>query len=96
MDVDVLRDWVIVVYGIVGAVAVCVVIALVLVMYRKVARILDSLGDTAETIRNTSNTISENVIQPIGKMQGFMAGILKGLEVMTSLSKKRGGEEDGE
>lgn len=90
MEVDALRDWIIVVYGAVGVVATCIVVALLIMLYRKVATILESARETVDNVRNTSSVISESVIQPIAKAQGMIAGLKKTFEVITSLNKKVG------
>ncbi len=90
MEVDALRDWIIVVYGAVGVVATCIIVALLILLYRKVATILDAAKETVDNVRNTSSVISESVIQPIAKAQGWIAGVKKTFDVITSLNKKVG------
>ena len=93
---DTLRDWVIVVYGVVGVVSICIVLTLLIIIYRKVIAILDTAHETVKNVRNTSTVISESVIQPIAKAQGFIAGLKKTMEIFTSLTKKEGEENDGQ
>ena len=95
MEIDVVRDWIIVVYGAVGVVAICIILTLVILLYRKVAAILETAKDTVENVRHTSSIIHESVVQPIAKAQGFFAGMRKAMEVVTSLMRK-GDEKDGE
>lgn len=96
MEVEALRDWIIIVYGAVGVVAICIVVALLIIVYRKIASILDTAHETVKNIRNTSTVISESVIQPIAKAQGFIAGLRKTMEIFASLTKKEGDEKDGQ
>jgi len=95
MEIDVVRDWIIVVYGAVGVVAVCVMVALAILLYRKVTKILDTVREPVESVRQTPSVIHDSVVQPIAKAQGFFAGMRKAMEVVTSLMRK-GDEEDGE
>ena len=93
---ETLRDWIIIVYGAVGVVAICIVLTLLIIVYRKIAAILDAAHETVNNVRNTSTVISESVIQPIAKAQGFIAGLKKTMEIFTSLTKKEGEENDGQ
>lgn len=95
MEVDALRDWIIVVYGAVGVVATCIALALLIVVFRKVTAILDVAKEAVDNVRNTSTVIQESVIKPIAKAQGFIAGLRKTVEVFTTLTKKEGEEKDG-
>ncbi len=90
MEVDALRDWIIVVYGAVGVIATCIAVTLLILLYRKIATIMDAAKETVDNVRNTSSVIAESVIQPIAKAQGWIAGIKKTFEVITSLNKKVG------
>ena len=97
MEIDAVRDWIIVIYGAVGVVAICIILALVIMLYRKVAAILDTARATLENVRHTSSVIHESVVQPIAKAQGFFAGVRKAVEIVTSLTRKeREEEKDGE
>lgn len=88
MEVQDLRDWIIVVYGAVGVIATVVVLVLATVLFSKVARILDSLRETTDNVRNTSSAVYENVIQPISRAHGFLAGLRKGIEMLFPPGKK--------
>ncbi|MFO8009342.1 MAG: hypothetical protein R6U89_00870 [Dehalococcoidia bacterium] len=94
MEIDVVRDWVIVVYGGVGVIVTLIVLALIVILYRKVSAILDSTKNTVDNIRRTSSVLHDNVIQPIARFHGFVSGIRRGMEGMSGASK-RGGEKDG-
>lgn len=96
MEVDTLRDWIIIVYGAVGVVAICIVLAFVIMIYRKVSTIMDSAKQAVDNVKNTSDVISQSVIQPIARAQGFVAGLKKTFEVITSLNKKGEAQKNGE
>ncbi|NQT73313.1 MAG: hypothetical protein HQ553_11200 [Chloroflexi bacterium] len=96
MEVEALRDWIIIVYGAVGVVAICIVLALLIIVYRKIGSILDTAHEAVKNVRNTSSVISESVIQPIAKAQGFITGLRKTMEIFASLTKKEGDEKDGQ
>lgn len=88
MEVHDVRDWVIVVYGGVGVVATVTVMVLTLLLYSKVAGILDSLQETTDNVRNTSSALYKHVIQPLSKAQGFVAGVKRGIEILSPRGKK--------
>ncbi len=100
MDIDIvelreLRDWVIVVWGSIGALATIILTILLIIIFRKLSRVLDAAKETAENVRKTSSVVSQNVIQPIAKIQGFVTGLRKAVDAVTSMSKK-GGEKNGD
>lgn len=90
MEIVDFRDWIIVIWGIVGILATVVLVTLALIVFRKVTRVLDKANETVENVRETSSVVSKNVIQPIAKVQGFMTGLRKAVDVVTSLSNKEG------
>ena len=82
------RDCVIVVCGVVGVISLCVVIALIIMLYRKVATILDSTSETIENVRSTSSLIQDSIVSPITKAQGFFTGIRKAMGIVSSFVGK--------
>ena len=95
MEIVVLKDWVIFIYGLLGIVALIIFIALLIIIYRKITPILDAAKETVNNVRDTSSFVAEHVIRPVAKMQAFISGIRKGLEFIAEF---RGKEEknDGE
>jgi len=95
-----LRDLVLIIYGLLAiglTISLIILIILLYRLYRKVGSLLDSLKRTAADIRQTSSTISENVIQPVAKLYGFISGIRRAVEVMETLRKdKDKGAKGGE
>ncbi len=88
MDVDLVRDWVIIVYLGVGSVAVCVALVFLIILARKLSAILDSTKETVDNVRDTSSFVSRKVVQPLAKAQGMFSGIRKIIEVISSLTGK--------
>ena len=82
------RDCVIVVCGGVGVVSLCIIIALTIMLYRKVAKILDSTGETLENVRSTSSLIRDNIVSPFSKAQGVFSGIRKAAGIVSSFVGK--------
>ncbi len=86
MDVELVRDWIIIVYLGVGSVAVCVALAFFIILARKLTAILDSTKETVDNVRDTSSFISRTMVQPLAKAQGLFSSIRKIIEVISSLT----------
>ena len=82
------RDCVIVVCGGVGVISLCVIITLVIMLYRKVAVILDSTSETIKNVRSTSSIIHDNIASPFNKAQGVFTGIRKVMGIVSSFTGK--------
>lgn len=94
MEIADVRDWIIVIFGFLGIGAIVTFIILLIILYRKIVPILDSAKETAENVRATSSIVSKNVIQPIAKVQGIITGARKAAEVVASMKKRGGGNEE--
>jgi len=94
MEIETLRDWVIVIFGFLGIGATILFIVLLLLAYRKLMPILDSAKQAADNVRNTSSVVSESIIKPISKAQGWMAGARKAAEAVKTIRKKKGGSNE--
>jgi len=95
MEIAVLKDWVVFIYGLLGIVAILIFIALVIIIYRKVTPILNATKETVNNVRDTSSFVAEHVIRPVAKMQAFISGLRKGLEFIAEFRGKEG-KKDGE
>ncbi len=82
------RDCVIVVCGGVGVISLCVVITLIIMLYKKVAVILDSTSETLENVRSTSSLIHDNIASPFNRAQGFFSGMRKAMGIVSSFVGK--------
>ena len=85
-----LRDLVLVIYGLLAIGLTIFFIVLIVLVYRKVNSILDSIKQTTSNIRQTSSVISEGLIQPIAKFYGFISGLRKAMEILETLRKGKG------
>ncbi len=87
MDIELIRDWMLIVYLGIGSIAVCVILAFFIIMSVKLNAILNSTRETVENVRDTSSLISRTVVQPIAKAQGIFAGMRKIVDVVTSFTR---------
>ncbi|MFP3975348.1 MAG: hypothetical protein ACLFVK_03900 [Dehalococcoidia bacterium] len=90
MELSFLRDLVIVIFGILGIVATLMTIVLLAILYRKVTPILDYVKETASNLRDASSTVYKSVIEPISRIQDFIAGIRSVMDAISSITRKRG------
>ncbi len=82
MEIADLRDWIIVIYGILGIIVLLIFAIMLFLIYRKISSILNSAKEVTDTVRDT-------VVEPLHKIQGFIAGISKGIEIICSIGKRR-------
>jgi hypothetical protein len=99
-----IRDFVIILYGIIGVIFffVAAIVTLVIgfavksllknvnnMMDESVKPVLSSIKDTADTIRGTSDFVGRTAVMPIAKTYGAFAGLKKGLGVLGGLNRRR-------
>ncbi len=82
MEIADLRDWIIVIYGILGIVVLLIFAIMLFLIYRKISSILNSAKEVTDTVRDT-------VVDPLRKIQGFISGISKGIDIICSIGKRR-------
>lgn len=99
-----IRDVFIIIYGLLGIIffLVATVVAVIVGMTVKsllgsVKEMMDenikpavaSVKDAAETVKTTSDFVGRTTVQPIAKAYGTVAGVRKGLGVLTNLKGRR-------
>jgi uncharacterized membrane protein (Fun14 family) len=93
MEIVILRDWVIVIIGILAIVVMCIFVTLLVLIYRKVIPILDALREIVSNVQRASSVISRSVIGSVARIEGLVAGVRKAAEIIASISKKGGGKD---
>lgn len=98
------RDWAIILYSLLGAFLFFVGILFVVVLVWAVLAIkgavndimndsvkptLGSIRETAESIKGTTDFVGQRAVSPIIRTYGMVAGLRKGLGVLTGLSRGR-------
>jgi uncharacterized protein YoxC len=94
MEIDILRDWVIVILGFLAMGVMVVSVTLLILIYRKVSPILDAARETVSNVQRTTSVVSRSVIGSVARIEGLVAGVRKAAEVIASMSK-RGEKKDG-
>jgi predicted tellurium resistance membrane protein TerC len=74
--------------GIILVVLIIQLARLINLLQNDIKPILDSTNETVSTLRGTTAFLSENVVEPVIKMNEYMAGITKALAVL-GLSRSR-------
>jgi predicted tellurium resistance membrane protein TerC len=74
--------------GIILVVLIIQLARLINLLQNDIKPILDSTNETVSTLRGTTAFLSENVVEPVIKMNEYMAGIMKALAVL-GLSRNR-------
>jgi hypothetical protein len=100
------RDVAILVYSILGALLCFVLIIFVALLIRGVLGIkgmisdvvnesvkptMNSIKETAESIKGTTDFIGEKAVSPVIKTYGMVSGVRRGLGVFTGLTKRMRG-----
>lgn len=95
-----IRDWVVVVYGIIGIVFFFVAVIVTIFLFftvkgligavrgaidESVVPALSSVKEAADTVRGTTEFVGRNAVAPVVKAYGAFAGIKKALGVLSGL-----------
>ncbi|MEE9199112.1 MAG: hypothetical protein V3U26_04885 [Dehalococcoidia bacterium] len=92
------RDYVIIIFAIAGALAFLLIILISFLAFRRVGSILDvvrgNLESTRTTLGNaaaTSSLLSDAVIKPVIKTSSFLFGVRQGVVFALKLARRVGG-----
>ena len=100
------RDWIIVIYGLLGIIFLASSTFLVIFLFftfkglknalrdllqDTVKPTLDSVRDTAKSVRGTTDFVGQTAVRPIIRTYGVLAGVRRGASVLAGLAgRKRG------
>ena len=109
--IEEIRDYVVVVYGIIGILFFFVAIIVTLIVGFSVKGLigavrgaidesvrpaLDAVKSTADTVKGTTEFVGQTAIAPIVRTYGMFAGVRKGLGVLTGIGALTGrGDKKG-
>jgi hypothetical protein len=93
MDLESLRDLIIVIYAITGMVAIIFLLIISLLLFRKLGAVLDSTKATLDNVQGTSRFMSEAVIRPMIRVASFVQGARHAIETMARFPRRK--EEKG-
>lgn len=107
MDLQTVRDWVIIVYGVFGIITFLIISAVTALIGLAVLRLLgavnstvedrvgpaiDSVRDTAKSVRGATDFIADTVARPVIRTYGIVAGVRRGIAVFSGLRRPRAGK----
>lgn len=96
MELESLRDLVIVIYAIAGMVAIIFLLVIGFLLFRKLGAVLDSAKATLGNIQCTSRFMSEAVIRPVIRVASFVQGARHAIETIARFSRRKGGKRHGQ
>ena len=77
MEISTFRDWVLVIWGILGIASTVIVTSIIVVVYLKIKSILGEAKETVDKVLKTSTIVSENIVKPIAKVRSFFSSASK-------------------
>ena len=104
MDIQTLRDWIIVVYGVIGIITFIVMIAVTTaigfavtglvktvrgLMDNKISPAIDSVRHTSESVKGGATFIMDTAAAPVIRTYSFFSGVRRSMEVLTGLRHRR-------
>lgn len=75
-------------FGVVLMLMLIMLIRLVNTLEFEIKPILEQTNETMGTIRGTSNFVSKNVVQPVARAGGYVAGFRRGVKVLFGNPRK--------
>ena len=94
MDLAAWRDLVIVIWGLVGALALIFICIIIFLFYRKTSALIESADSVVVRVGGVVDYVDREVIRPVTQMGTMIEGIIKGISLIKELFKKK--EEDDE
>ena len=97
MNIEWLRDLAICILSFEAIIVILLIgiLVLVLLLYRKLKPILDSVKATSKTVENISSCVEEEVTKPLAQAAAFIQGIRQAISLFSRFSKgKEGGRNE--
>ena len=95
MSLAELRDLFIVIYSVLGIVALILLSIIAVLLYRKIDSILDSGKATVDNIRQSTSIMSDTIMGPLAAIASVLQGIVKALEFILGPIRRKGERRSG-
>lgn len=95
MEVEFLRDLVIIISGLIITCVVIFLAVLAYLLYNRAKSFMDSVGSVATTVREITAVVKDEVVSPVVQFTALIRGICQGVETVSRLFKKQEGGRDG-
>ncbi len=89
MDITWLRDLIIVIYGILGILLAVPVFILIIVFYRKLMQILETLERTTNEAKEVIDTVKDEFISPLSKIMVVFQAIKQTATLVSEFVNKQ-------
>lgn len=93
-NVELARDIVICISGVVVSISVLFITVLVYLLYKKAKAVLITLEATSSTVYQMSATVKEEIVEPVLRFTAMVRGIMDGIDFVTKFFHKREGRSD--
>lgn len=87
--IAVIRDIVVIIWGLLGILAFLVVIAVSLALFRMASPVLRSLRATGANLQVATTLVADTVARPLIRVLSFSRGIRQGVSVASRLLRRR-------
>ncbi len=94
MDIDGLRDIVIVISSAIMVVVILFIGILLFLLYRRIKSILDAAGATTKMLHDISSHLTDGIIEPLTGVSSFSEGVRQGMETASKILGKKEEEEN--
>ncbi len=94
MDLAWWRDLVIVIFGLVGTIALVITMIVAILLYKRILKALDSVDMVAARTSDLIDYAEEEVIQPVAQVGGLIQGVIKGIGFVSKLFNKKEAKSD--
>jgi hypothetical protein len=88
VTIEWLRDFTIIIYGLVGAIFLIIVGIMAFALFSRLKVILDSLKVTSSNIQEISTVAREQIVRPIMQVGSVFQGITRWIELISGYFKK--------
>jgi len=92
--IELTRDLVIIIFGLVAIVAIVFGTFLFFRIYRETKVVLNSWKTTSEGIQNMSASVENEILKPIYQIVSIVQGVRQGVDVITRMFRKEEEKEE--
>lgn len=89
--IAIIRDIVIIVWGVLGILMFLVVILVALSIFRSLRPILNNVRGTTGEVRAATRLVTDAIIRPAVPVISFYTGVRQGVRVLRRFGRRRGG-----
>ena len=88
---ETIRDLAVIVLAVMALLQVLIILILSILIYKKLAPVLDNIRIATNNIKGTTGFMSETVVRPVIAVVSFALGARRTLSVLTGFRNRKGG-----